>query len=954
MRLPVDLRAEDLRLRAELMGRRLICEVSLDRTEFEGLRDEILSEPDNAWQFPYVAAVVTVGIGIYSYESGDYWDAFPQIEVGHRQRWGENFERFLATHPTLETFGFLREERAHRFVAPILGHGGVPCSCLDDLFSALMSNCCADQSGTEALDCLSTDSRMLTGVSQPARRFITYGGEVAEDLISRLLALWDARENNDSDATFGLPIHILEAFDAWFPNALHGGRQTRQRFPSPTIQLDPGTMAITLRLPRCDSVRGAGQTWRSLDTEWPSDRDSSVALRKPAPGWRVECGRRSFEFPGLSATSRYLLFDPPTGLLIREPAKRRLPVQVWALHDVAVKTDPPPVHQEDFLPWQGVVFSVFDLTGMAHLSVGERLFEVRRPFFSISDEVGLVESATGPGGVPVLSSSPRIFWEGTANLDLTLNGSHLGNIDLRCEELPTLLSEPGDCTLFLRGPLGQNLAYRYLLVPGLSVSACPRTKLPGQEVTEWKVKAPSALFAWGEERGTTFRTSLPALDLEVEYPSLGSRPALRLHLRCEVPRLEWCVSVVSADSQLRWTSEPALIGMPELSKSMTPLLACRLPAGLQDCDVALVTDSGQTIRPRAWRFRQERLSRFDLREARDLVLATGAPQRLNLVVFSNGRTIFHGRALEVRPDWDLREITASWSRRQDLQILRVQWVESGVAVTGRWIEILPAWRPWDQCILRRELAPTETGLVELRLRKDDLPPGRYAIRAIHAPWGLEDLKSIKQQEQRLVDVYPEIWPDVFSQRQKAGSVASYLETLLAHWHNHERVRCPPSPPSGLSPTEVLWFLDGYERATSIERPRIPRDGSGSLNIFLANPHATATAVSGIATLPQCWLAIMPSIEIITLVPNDADRRFLVDLVLNDLGLGDHHFRGALSQPLKEWHMGVCGSSRRNASQPRVDEVLFLCERFEILRDRSADSQAIYAELKAKYMSREAV
>ena len=63
---------EDIRIEKELKGKRLICELSFDRRDYD--QWQILLPPGvEAWDSPFVAAVITVGAGIYKYEQGDYW-----------------------------------------------------------------------------------------------------------------------------------------------------------------------------------------------------------------------------------------------------------------------------------------------------------------------------------------------------------------------------------------------------------------------------------------------------------------------------------------------------------------------------------------------------------------------------------------------------------------------------------------------------------------------------------------------------------------------------------------------------------------------------------------------------------------------------------------------------------------------------------------------------------------
>ena len=68
-RISVNLLEEDTQLRYQIEGKRLVCEVPFDRELIEKLRAALFEDADRAWQYPSLAAVVTVGIGVYWYQS---------------------------------------------------------------------------------------------------------------------------------------------------------------------------------------------------------------------------------------------------------------------------------------------------------------------------------------------------------------------------------------------------------------------------------------------------------------------------------------------------------------------------------------------------------------------------------------------------------------------------------------------------------------------------------------------------------------------------------------------------------------------------------------------------------------------------------------------------------------------------------------------------------------------
>lgn len=945
-----DLQHDDARLGAALESRRLIAEVGLERTQTERWKKSLL-QPGAGWRYPNLAAVVTVGVGVFAYHEGDFWDAFPEIDQPRRQRWGERFEEFLRQHPTLEKFEFLKTERAHRFVAPILGHGGVPCSCLEELFSILTSRCGPEYTGSEAIEELVGWKQLKNAASRPVHRFVRFGGEVAEDLVGRLLSVWDARDRGAPGSGVGLPAHIAVAFDEWFSRIQPARAPQARRFPRPSMVLDPALMKITIHLPRCSDQLGRGAKWKALDGLHPADRDSWLPILSPQACWEVKVGAREFRFSGCSEQSAAMLFAPDSGLLVRDPEKRRLPSQVWALYQTDEETEPAPVLEEQFLPWAGYEFGVFDLSGGEQLRIGPQIYEVQRPFFEVDDDGSLVPLArSAPRALPVRSRPPTIRWEGKAILHQWLDGQDKGGIDLSCPELPLLLQEAGEYDLRLTGPVGQNLRFSYALVPGLAVEVDPKVRRPDTPLLRWKASAGDAEIQHDGLAGTAFESTGDTIRLEVMFPvGAGS-----VSLECSAPSIAWCLALDPEVSGAHWTTKPQMVSVSDLVQSSWPALLVRLPGAGVDADVVLAAASTHTITARPSGGGQEDLWRADLRHARDESLKSGAPSRYELTVRSAGLT-YRGPILEVRPQWDIDGLRANWRRWESTHVVTISWEERGPAVLGRWIEMLPVWRPWDSCTLRRELRPDEARELRLHFSETELRPGRYAVRAIHAPWGLAHLPAGSKEEECFVDVYPEVWPQVFSFGQGPPTMRGYFEALLAHWHNPERVRRPPAPPDDLTPADILWFLDHFKGCNDIERIKIPHDGSGALTVFLVNSEATVAALTGLEELPPEWERILPSADVLSLVPTSADKEFLVSLVLNELAgfVVQDHRRRALSPPLQAWHRSLLARNATERDRPRPDDVIFLCERFGIIEDRCADTREAYMNLKATYMGREA-
>ena len=246
----MNLIGEDKRIEKELKGKRLICELAFDRSDFDQWRCH-LPQGFKAWNYPFVAAVMTVGVGVYEYEQGDYWHAFPWLTIpGHQNKWGKKFERFLDNHETLEVFRPLRE-LGHRFIAPILAHGGVPRYCLQDFFVLVTHNADYQQPSSDFIEFLKSHPSCLQNTDKPIQRFLVHGGEVAEEFVARVLALWQSRERGDGGGTYGLPKRVVNVFGDWY--AAHGPvlqrRQRKRNRPRAALRIKPGDLGVYLFIP---------------------------------------------------------------------------------------------------------------------------------------------------------------------------------------------------------------------------------------------------------------------------------------------------------------------------------------------------------------------------------------------------------------------------------------------------------------------------------------------------------------------------------------------------------------------------------------------------------------------------------------------------------------------------------------------------------------------------------
>ena len=129
-------------LRSQLKGCRMVAEIglgaALHQEVMDGLGEACQDLPGPGEVARDARALLVVGLvghGIYYYELGSFWGDIPV--KGLDQSYGPAFLRALELL-NLETFAdMVAEDRALRYVAPILAHGGIPKRCLPEFFGLM-------------------------------------------------------------------------------------------------------------------------------------------------------------------------------------------------------------------------------------------------------------------------------------------------------------------------------------------------------------------------------------------------------------------------------------------------------------------------------------------------------------------------------------------------------------------------------------------------------------------------------------------------------------------------------------------------------------------------------------------------------------------------------------------------------------------------------------------------
>jgi len=946
-----DLGHIEERLSRELQGKRLICEATFSPEEIDAWLQELLPQGILAWdRCPFLVAVTTVGTGIYQYKCGDLWDAFPGLDTtADRKQWGELFKRFLEKHETLEAFQNLG---GLKYVAPILAHGGIPQYCLPDFFEVLTRYGDPEQSSSEFIEFICDKPNCMTNIDKPVQRFLLHGGEVAEEFVARSLALWQSREYGDGGGTHGLPNRVVKAFSKWYTKHKPMQHQHIRRLtkPRPEIRISPGDLWVYLHLPRCDDHPeiGPNACWKFNERSWAVSRNHKISLPF-SDCWIVKCENREVNLQGISSSAPALFFDSSSGKLIPDPCLRRLPEHLWAVFSQSSVVEPEPVYREEISSWPGYVVAVFDLKGQKSLSIGGHWFEVRRPFFHV-DRDPVVMGVTTKDGIPIFHSPPKIEWDGMVNLSLSRCGKDKVNIDVTSDALQIWFYEPGEYEFILRGPFGQNVRKRFVLIPGLKIRMQPEVMWPNIPRIKYAVYAEQVDIRTSDGQSPPFISHDPYICFYAVYGETQT------DLIVNVPQLRWRV-LISSEEASQWKTKPITLSVQDLERADYPRLACEIGQLAKKMNVSLIGKHGAINPPQG---RCSNLSRqntwaFDLRMVLDQVRQSGLAEEFDISVrTTDGIQLFCGSAMSARPKWDLKNFHAEWKKKNGEHVIHVTWKEGGIAITGRWLALIPLWRPWEEAIQIHKLDESERSQFIWRL--SDIRPGRYVVQAIHAPWGVEDWTKAKHVKQEVIDVCKIYWKQVFSKKQcTLNSVENYTESLMAHWYRHELVRYPPSSPLALTFEQISNFLGYLNKINEIVALRIPKNISGALNIFYQNPNATTKAVSSkVPNISNIWRKVLPSQEIIFLIPKQNDKDFIREVafqytILNTAAkaVKQEYKKKYLSPPLKEWHQFLC------KNKPPAGDVIFLCEKFDLFAGKECQ-RLKYKELKRIYRCEEVV
>lgn len=304
---------------------------------------------------PLTLAAFLAAEGSYFYRAGDYWsDVSHRTGIAHQTcviKLGPAFESILK-HFELPAFKQLDFEDATRYVSKLLAHGGIPDYSLTDFFERLLVRALlkpewVGMSTRELIE----EWRALPGtfvfIDKPVRRFLLYGGRVAEDFLNRCKQM--AERTLDERAVpsaeeLRLPTRVVESFARWFDawtrregqQATHR-QQARAIYRKPIITFEPWDGFIRVELPPQTLKQSTPLAVQWAVTTGSASRTIKVPLRaqgdelhsdtktffldRPAQTYEFSFAIenetvRTWRFTGISPDQPLLAFEPNSGRII--------------------------------------------------------------------------------------------------------------------------------------------------------------------------------------------------------------------------------------------------------------------------------------------------------------------------------------------------------------------------------------------------------------------------------------------------------------------------------------------------------------------------------------------------------------------------------------------------------------------------------------------------------------
>jgi hypothetical protein len=755
-----DPAALDRELRDRLRGYRIVFEMGLDSETISRSGEAVRriargltkSGSHLLASYPAVLLAYLVGESNARYD-GALWKNLP-VKGLDRDELADAFEQAIAALD-LEPFAQAALE-GHRYVTPILAHGGIPQFSAHDFWTLLFDGLDA-LPGADADELVTNwfaDPNAFDRIDKPVVRFLKYGGKVARDFIQRCVHLASAAPD-DQAAGLDLPRYLVDAYKRERERDTERGASPGVRLARPRITLDPWSHGgPVLELPPVSAVLAKGewvviadQTKRRLAT---SSREPTEVPLLPAERWIVEYQSgdltRPFSFDGSAAGA--MIFDPITGSY--RPVAHAIELsEAWLLVSPGAQVT---VERTD-----GTSKSLDEVSPLVHLAGAwgaHRLLQVSledaswlvmrrdrgdrpelrvevvdaskrpvlldRPVDGVATESGHDIYAKAPSlRVPQLAGAGYSRWAIAVRTPESLR--HASTADLETHngvlDLAALLPSEylGTVDVAVRGPLGRDLDASFGVVPELAIELPKGLVLPGESSDVLIFTSPST-FIDGSAGGALERVVAPNETFVVCVLTLAGRD---FAIRIAVPKLTWSLQGELPTSP---GTDAALIDLDDLRERVVDALLVATQRPDVPVSLALLGRDAVLVRTPTSRTSTKRgLWRWPLGQFTDSIVASDEAM-LELQLDVGGHAVTVARVVA--------QVHASAFRSQVKQLetgrsLVLRWSEEH-ALRGRTVVLWPLDPPHSAPL---SPATADSVRAEATFSPDDVPPGRYRAQA---------------------------------------------------------------------------------------------------------------------------------------------------------------------------------------------------------------------------------
>jgi hypothetical protein len=808
----------------------LLGQIPLDSELLQHIGRLLRTAGADAERYRTTISVYLVWCGILHYADGNFWEyvrtsiGLPENDYG----WGEIFERTLKR---LDLPNF-KDEKGFRFVTPILAHGGIPVSCLDDFFENLVLPVAEGQfgelKGQHVLREWRRDRDLVAFRHKSVSRFLQRGGPPAEDFFERCLRM--ARQYLETGeilpaSALGLPGHVVEAFQNWLKGPVEA-RPAKHLLRSPYLELQPGTRLV-LHLPaqrilleqnnvphvvwkvgrhleRACVLHDRGQVLETepeiLDWDRPREavRCALVVNGQALRSWTLD--------PFLAPGDSWVFLDVASGRPLPEGPLPRS--DVWLLGRVAVEgtglrevAELPPL-AVDGSAWPLHCLDLRRLQGELQVRQDDRIrtydCEPPAPWLEGGYLVAGIESGSGAPVyqqappdlcLPRDETGPALLDGWTLVLQPLAESYPTGIRAYRMEQLAGILGVESDFVrlplrrllpedaagrfeVTVTGPLGRDHSFPFTLLPEMELSWHLDEADPAVEI-----RCPDGLFRpersaeWIEVGDGHLKVrSTPELRfLTGSLEAARTGTEVRIPLRIWVPIPRWRVSGITESSQA-WTRTVIRLPLESVGEADSASLWIESPPGsVETLQIALEAAGDPLQVQRALAGPRGQVC-LPLGIFKETVRHSGRSGLQVTLQFPVDGAFRKVTMVALRRSWAPPSLELRYIRRNGSRFLHLSW-ESPSVVTDRALRIYSLWRP-DMEPLD---VPVPDGASAVEISLGRLPPGRYRLEFTTLdPWCTGPVSA---GEARHLDILPEEWERHLS--RSGDSPPTRLERLLA-------------------------------------------------------------------------------------------------------------------------------------------------------------------------------